>query len=90
MILGRLRRPSRRRSSTVSKPSRAAVRIAFLTMDIALAEAEGDTGDERPCIPPWDQDLPLAPDPAVEQVLALLRADPSLCARLRRELARLP
>jgi len=49
-----------------------------------------DTTEVRPEIPAWDLDVPPALDPAVERVMELLRADPNLCSRLRRELALLP
>ena len=63
--------------------------LVHIACDIADILGD-DAGDAHPQIPVWDQDLPLAPDPAVEQVLALPRADPNLCSRLRRELALLP
>src|SRR3954447_17985843 len=53
--------------------------LVHISCDIADILGD-DLTDERAALPPWDQDLPLAPDPAVEQVLALLRADPNLCA----------
>ena len=38
---------------------------------------------EEPQIPVWDEDLAPPTPPAVEQILALLRADPNLSAQLK-------